>query len=146
MFSEGEYINGWLAYSAGVIVGLWCWWYLVYKLPLKYLRPALFGAMAGLLMMPFPTAEGSHFLAPAWIIAGAEGVFEGGEAFWRAGTPMLIAIAVGVVAAIVMQGIALLIKGGGQHNNTQPQQSAKMKEAKVKAASVKAKALKARQA
>lgn len=111
MFSEAEYINGWLAYSAGVIIGLWCWWYLLYKLPLKYLRPSLFAAMAAMLTMPWPAMENSGFLAPAWIIAAAEGIFDGLEAFWRAGTPALTATVLGAIIGGGIQVAYMIIKG-----------------------------------
>lgn len=146
MFSESEYINGWLAYGAGAIIGLWCWWYLIYKLPLKYLRPALFGAMLAMLAMPWPTADGSAFLAPAWIIAGAEGVFDGAEAFARAGIPMLIAMAIGAFIAVILQILWLLIRGTrNDSSESMPESSDKAKGAKIKAARLKAKALKAQQ-
>ena len=38
-------------------------------------------------------AEGNAFLAPAWLIAGSEGLFDGAENFWRAGRPLLMAMA-----------------------------------------------------
>ncbi|WP_053981994.1 hypothetical protein [Marinagarivorans algicola] len=146
MFSESEYINGWLVYGMGVIIGLWCWWYLMYKLPLKYLRPALFGAMTAMLVMPWPTSDGSAFLAPAWIIAGAEGVFEGVEAFWRAGIPMLIAVAAGTMMGVVLQILWLLVRGV-PHENTEStsELNDQGQGAKIKAARLKAQALKAQQ-
>ena len=111
MFSESEYMNGWMVYSIGVIIGLWCWWYLLYKLPLKHLRPALFGAMAAMLIMPWPAMESSNFLAPAWIIATAEGVFEGLESFWRAGAPALTAIIFGAISGLLLQCAYWFVRG-----------------------------------
>lgn len=110
MFSEVEYLNGWLAYNVGAIVGLACWFYLIRKLPVKLIKAALFGAMLGLLIMPWPIAEESEYLAPAWIIAGAEGVFEGLEAFWRAGQPMLLAVLFFTCAAAITQAILSYVK------------------------------------
>ncbi len=103
MFSEADYINGWLAYGVGAIVGLWCWWYLLSKLPIRPLRPFLVGAMAGFLCMPWYSAENYHFLAPAWVVAASEGLFDGPEYFWRAGTPLIIAIVVMAVLGVVLQ-------------------------------------------
>jgi hypothetical protein len=103
MFTQAEYINGWLVYCGGALIGLGCWWYLLKKLPLGPLRPPLLGAMIGLLFMPWQTDIDSGFFAPAWLIAGSEGFFEQADAFWRAGTPMLVAVAAGLILVTGLQ-------------------------------------------
>lgn len=102
MFSHAEYINGWLVYGLGVFIGLACWYYLIRKLPIKSIKSVLFGVMVGMLTMPWPTKQDGDSLAPAWIIAGAEGIFDGAEAFYRAGVPMLLAMLCGGVVALTV--------------------------------------------
>lgn len=108
MFTQTEYINGWLVYSLAAIVGLGCWWYLLTTIPGRFIRLPLLGVMAGLLLMPWFSAEDSQFLAPAWLIAGSEGFFEGPGAFWRAGKPLLIAIGFGFAIGVIAQVIRSL--------------------------------------
>ena len=67
------------------------------------------GAMAALLFTPWSVAEGNPFLAPAWLIAGSEGLFDGGEYFWRAGQPLLMAIAAGAALALLAQIVWILV-------------------------------------
>lgn len=111
MFSETDYVNGWLIYSIGAIVGLWCWWYLLSKLPISPLRPLLVGAMAGLLFMPWYSADNYHFMAPAWVVAASEGLFDGPEYFWRAGIPLIIAVVAMAVLGVVLQILFRLLSG-----------------------------------
>ena len=108
MFTDANYMNGWLIYGAGALVGFLCWWYMLSKLPLRPLRPILLGAMAGLLFMPWYVSPDSAFMAPAWLVAGSEGFFDGAENFWRAGTPMLMAIVIGAVLGLIIQLIRLV--------------------------------------
>lgn len=103
MFTQAEYINGWLAYTAAAIICFWCWWYMVSKLPLKPLRPVLWGGMLGLLAMPWTVSPDTDYLAPAWLIAGSDGFFESLDAFWRAGTPLIAAVVVMATLALVAQ-------------------------------------------
>ena len=113
MFTASEHLQGWLIYGGGAVLGLLCWWYLLIKLPIRPIRALLFGAMAGVLCMPWPTEQGGQFFAPAWLIAGSDGLFDGPEAFWRAGTPLLMAIAGAAMVALVIQ-IAFAMKADSQ--------------------------------
>ena len=113
MFTASEHLQGWLAYGVGATLGLICWWYLLSKLPLKPLKPVLLGVMVGLLGMPWTTDVGSEFYAPAWLIAGSDGLFEAPEAFWRAGTPLLMAMGVAAVIALIIQ-IVWSLKAGAK--------------------------------
>lgn len=108
MFTQTEYLQGWLVYGVAALVGLACWWYLLTKIPGRFLRLPLLGVMAALLLMPWFSAEDSHFLAPAWLIAGSEGLFEGPEAFWRAGKPLLVALAAGLTVGVIAEIIRSL--------------------------------------
>ena len=108
MFTQAEYINGWLAYVAAAIVCYWCFWYFLSRLPVKPLRPVLLGAMAGLLFIPWTVEPGQSFLAPAWLIAGSDGAFESVEAFWRAGKPLLLGMGVLACLGLVVQIVIAL--------------------------------------
>ncbi len=103
MYTQAEYINGWLAYSGAVIVCYWCWCYLLSKLPIKPLRPLLWGGMAGLLLMPWTVDPEMSYLAPAWLIASGDGLFEGAAQFWRAGAPLLVAVVGSMIVALILQ-------------------------------------------
>ena len=103
MFTETDALHGWLVYGAAAFIGLICWWFLLKVLPLKPLRPVLMTAMAALLLTPWSVADGNPFLAPAWLIAGSEGLFDGMEFFWRAGKPLLMIIAAAAAVALVAQ-------------------------------------------
>ena len=110
MFTQAEYINGWLAYVAAAIVCYWCFWYFLSKLPVKPLRPVLLGAMAGLLFIPWTVEPNHPFLAPAWLIAGSDGAFEGLEAFWRAGKPLLFGVGLLACLGLVVQIVLALCR------------------------------------
>lgn len=118
MFTQAEYINGWLAYGCAVIVCYWCWWYMLSKLPIKPFRPILLGAMAGLLLMPWTADPQLSYLAPAWLIAGSDGFFEGPAQFWRAGAPLLVALVASMILALIIQIIWVFIRPAPIENPT----------------------------
>jgi hypothetical protein len=103
MLSPAEYTNAWLAYILAMIVGLWCFWYLLSKLPLGRLRMVLVCALAGFLAMPAETAPNSAFLAPAWLMAISETLFDGRDAFARAGSPLVAAVLLGAGLGIIIE-------------------------------------------
>jgi len=103
MYSQSEYLYGWLIYliAAGVLIG--CFWWLTTAIrnkEIKYLLRIIVGVV---LLVPWYSSPELSYLAPAWLIAAFEGVFDGGEAFWRAGAPLLIVLSVAVVISIVIQ-------------------------------------------
>jgi NADH:ubiquinone oxidoreductase subunit 6 (subunit J) len=129
MFTQAEYINGWLAYAGAVIVCYWCWWYMLSKLPIKPLRPVLLGAMAGLLFMPWSVDPAMSYLAPAWLIAGSDGLFEGAAKFWRAGAPLLVAVVASIIVALIIQIMSAFLSPVA---NTKPVPTKKTKTQYVK--------------
>jgi hypothetical protein len=105
MLSSAEYTNAWLAYILAMIVGLWCFWYLLSKLPLGRLRMVLVCTLAGFLAMPVETAPSSAFLAPAWLMAISETLFDGHDAFARAGSPLVAAVLLGAGLGIIIEAL-----------------------------------------
>jgi len=101
MYTQEEYLYGWLLYLAGVALLMGCGWLLTARLRWKPLRQVLRLLAAVLLLVPWYANPDMAYLAPAWIIAGFEGVFE--DNFWRAGGPLLSALAVGLISVVVVQ-------------------------------------------
>lgn len=106
MYTEHEYLYGWLFYSAGALIMIACFWFLIRGLRLRWLKVLLCLVVGVTLFTPWYAANELEFLAPAWLIAAYEGIFEGGQAFWRAGAPLLAAV--GTTAAVALIVIILL--------------------------------------
>lgn len=87
MNAEQEYLYGWLFYLLGVVVVMGCGWLLTARLRNAPLRHLLRVLAAAILLTPWYAAPDLHYLAPAWIIAAFEGLFDG--EFLRAGAPLL---------------------------------------------------------
>ena len=97
MFTDGEYMWAWIIYLIGAAMFLAVCWVATKKIPWfepKYLLRIL---CAVFLLVPWYTDSDSTYLSPAWIVSGIEGAFDGPEAFWRAGTPLLVTLAVAAV-------------------------------------------------
>lgn len=103
MYTQEEYLYGWLFYLLGVGVVMLCGWWLTAKLRWMALRNLLRISVGVALLVPWYAAESTDYLAPAWIIAAFEGIFDG--SFWRAGSPLLLAI--GVAAVVYFIGYAI---------------------------------------
>lgn len=103
MYTQDEYFYGWLFYLLGVSILMGCGWLLTTRIPFRELRSLIRWIAAVTLLVPWYAAPDVEYLAPAWLIAAFEGVFEGGDAFWRAGKPLLIALAVAVGMFLVLQ-------------------------------------------
>lgn len=111
MYTQEEYLYGWLFYLLGVLVIMACGWWITRNISTNWVRQILrLGAFA-FFTVPWYASPEMEFLAPAWIIAGFEGVFDGGEAFWRAGAPLLSAVA---VACVLVLGWQLVRKALGR--------------------------------
>lgn len=102
MYTQEEYLYGWLLYLLGVAMLMFCGWVLTAKINKKEVRHLLRVSAAALLITPWYASAELDALAPAWIIAGFEGVFEGGAAFWRAGGPLLISLSTALILSIVV--------------------------------------------
>lgn len=94
MFTPEEYMKAWLMYLAGAVLMIACWWYLTHFMRWRELKQLSRIAVVVLLVVPWFTDANGSYLAPAIIIALVDSLTHGGEAFWRAGTPLLIALIV----------------------------------------------------
>ena len=101
MYTQEEYLYGWLFYLAGVVVLMGCGWILTAYVAWKPLRQLLRLLAAVTLLVPWYADTNMTYLAPAWIIAGFEGIFENN--FWRAGGPLLSALGVALIFGLLSQ-------------------------------------------
>lgn len=106
MYTQEEYLYGWLIYLVGVIILMGCGWILTAGIPSKEIRHLLRIIAGVTFIVPWYASPDLDALAPAWIIAAFEGIFDGGDAFWRAGTPLLSSLAAAVVISLVLQLIS----------------------------------------
>lgn len=98
MYTQAEYVYGWVFYLLGVAILMACGWWLTRSMRSADLRQLLRLGVLVFLLIPWYAAPEMSYLAPAWIIAGFEGLVDGGAAFWRAGGPLLsgVGIALGL--------------------------------------------------
>ena len=108
MYTQEEYLYGWLAYLAGVLILVLCGWMITAKIPWAGLRGLIRLLAIVTLLVPWYADAEMSYLAPAWIIAAFEGIFE--DNFLRAGGPLLSALAVAFVVGVVVWTI-LFFKG-----------------------------------
>ena len=102
MFTQYEYMWGWIYYLIGAVLLYISIWFSANKLPLKELRYALRILSAVILFLPWSTNPQQEYLSPAWVVAGLEGVFEGPKAFWRAGFPLIFSVALSTVVCVLI--------------------------------------------
>lgn len=108
MYTQEEYWYGWLLYLAGVLLLMGCGWLLTARIGWRPLRHLLRLLAAVTLLVPWYANPDMAYLAPAWIIASFEGVFENN--FWRAGGPLLSALGVALVILIISHTVARFLK------------------------------------
>lgn len=77
-----------------------CWWYLTRKIAYPSVRIALRALVAVALLLPYQADPSQDFLAPAIIIAPVEAVFNGSEAFWRAGFALFVSLLLTLILSI----------------------------------------------
>lgn len=99
MFTTEDYLYGWLLYILGGSVFFACWWYLTRKIKTIEIRAILRVGCLVVMFTPWYASPDMDYLAPAVIIAAIEGIFDGN--FWRAGAPLLTALAIGIAAALI---------------------------------------------
>ncbi len=102
MYTEQEYLYGWLFYALGALLLIGSFWWLTSVIRFRPVRLVLRVVFSVAMFTPWYASDDLEYLAPAWLIAAYEGVFEGGDAFWRAGAPL-------VSAAGVALGVCLLV-------------------------------------
>lgn len=100
MMTETEYLYAWLYYAGGAFIMVVCLWFLVRKMRAP-LKTTLLVVAAVMLAVPWYSDAQQTYLSPALIISLFEGFFEGPEAFWRAGMPMLVAMGVSLVLCVI---------------------------------------------
>ena len=77
-----------------------CWWYLSRLIKWREIRHLSRVVVAVSLLTPWYSDVNYEYLAPAFIISTVEGITNGGQAFWRAGTPLLIALIFAVALSL----------------------------------------------
>lgn len=117
MYTQQEYLYGWLFYLLGVVIILGCGWWLTAAIRFKELRQWLRVSAVVTFLVPWYASADLDYLAPAWLIASFEGIFEGGDAFWRAGAAWLSALALVLGLTIVWQLAWRLRARSHQQNN-----------------------------
>ena len=83
--------------AAAVII--FCWWFLIRKVPSTEVKVLSLLVIATLLLFPWKVPD-SGTLAPAWIMVGMEMFSSGVKGFGRAGVPLVVAL-IAVVALSV---------------------------------------------
>jgi len=78
------------------------WWRVTSKLPWQGFRYLLRITIGVFLVVPWYTDDTSSYLSPAWIVSLLDGVFEGPDAFWRAGKPLLAAVLVASIVSVIV--------------------------------------------
>lgn len=109
MMTSGEYLQAWAYYLLGATLLIGCWWYLTRKLPWAEVRHLLRLVVIALLLIPWYSNTQQDLLSPALLIAVVEGLFDGADAFWRAGTPLLAGTAAAVGLSLLVLGIRWLV-------------------------------------
>lgn len=117
MYTQQEYLYGWLFYLLGVVIILGCGWWLTSAIRLKELRQWLRVSAVVTFLVPWYASADLDYLAPAWLIASFEGIFEGGQAFWRAGAAWLYALAGALLLTILWQIVCRLRARSHQQHN-----------------------------
>lgn len=104
MFTEEEYVKAWMFYTLGAAILLSAWWFATVKLPWRELKLTLRLGAAVFFLFPWSTgpvgSEGEGYLSPAWIIVAFETLLDGTQAFWRAGGPLLTALAISILVSL----------------------------------------------
>lgn len=120
MMTENEYLYAWLYYVVGAFILLGCWWYLIRKISLPQIKYTLLVLVAVIFLTPWFSDINQTYLSPALLISVVEGMFEGDDAFWRAGAPLLAAVVFAFVCCIIFFAIVWYVrrqKGGYAGNN-----------------------------
>lgn len=103
MYTQEEYLYGWLIYLLGAAVLILCGWLVTAKIPWGGFRGIVRLLAIVTLLVPWYANGDMTYLAPAWIIAAFEGIFDGN--FWRAGGPLLSALAVSFAVGVVVLAV-----------------------------------------
>ena len=111
MFSFEEYLLGWFFYLAAVIGLLTVFWRITRVRPSHFhVRQLLRLSMAVLLLTPYFVDKNTHYLAPAWAVAGLDILFSEIDSFWRSGGPLLLIWCTATVLYVLVMGACNLLK------------------------------------
>ncbi len=102
MLTQQEYLLAWLVYLLGSVACLAVVWVMTKNIPWSEVRGVLRIVAGVFMLVPWYISEDSAYLAPAWIASFLEGIFDGPDAFWRAGTPLVVSL---VVVLCVSSGV-----------------------------------------
>ncbi|WP_086931059.1 hypothetical protein [Agarilytica rhodophyticola] len=105
MFTQEEYLSAWAVYLAGTAVMLIAWWFMTARIRFSETRNVLRILLAVFLLVPWYTEPTGRYLSPAWLISILEGAFQGPQAFWRAGKPLLIAL----LASLMLSSLLYIV-------------------------------------
>ncbi len=100
MFTPEEYQGAWMMYLGGVALMFACWFYLTHFLPWKEVRQLARIFVVVLFLTPWYTDVGSDYFAPAIVVSIVEALTQGIDAFWRAGTPLVIALILSITFSL----------------------------------------------
>jgi hypothetical protein len=115
MFTQQEYLYGWIFYLSGAAVLILCIWWLTSAMRSRELRQLIRLIVSVSLLVPWYTGSDLKYFAPAWVMAGFEAVFE--HNFWRAGGPWLMALTLAVALALVAQ---IVVRAFSRQSQSQP--------------------------
>lgn len=103
MHTPEDYLYGWLIYLVSAAVLIICGWIMTAKISWGGLRGLIRLLAVVTLLVPWYADANMTYLAPAWIIAAFEGIFEGN--FWRAGGPLVSALTVSFAVGLVVWAV-----------------------------------------
>lgn len=119
MYTQEDYLYGWLFYGLGALVLILCGWIITARISWGPVRNMIRLLAIVTLLVPWYANPDMAFLAPAWIIAVFEGIFE--DSFWRAGGPLLSALAVAFVIGLVGLVLARFMRKDTDSTSTSDQ-------------------------
>ncbi|WP_188150697.1 hypothetical protein [Teredinibacter waterburyi] len=117
MMTETEYLYGWGYYLLGAILLIGCWWFLTAKIRATEVRQLLRVIVPVAILTPWYTNAEQPYLSPALLISIVETLVDGGQAFWRAGTPLIFAVLVSLLCSGLYQGIRWYLQRNKMKNS-----------------------------
>lgn len=105
MFTVEDYVVGWLAYAAGGLCLLTCFWYLLRNFRLASVRHILLLIAAAFLFTPVTAYRDDAHLAPAFFVSLYEGVLLKGadDGFQRGLAPIIAVLVFALLAYAVLR-------------------------------------------
>ncbi|PCK07413.1 MAG: hypothetical protein COA42_14480 [Alteromonadaceae bacterium] len=101
MFSQQEHLTAWLYYLLGSGLFLLAWWWLCRRIAWREVRAIARITAIVIALTPWYSLDDQAFLAPAWLTAGIDALAIGPDAFWRAGYPLVLVLAVSLTCSML---------------------------------------------